>query len=119
MDSQENRTPEGVLKSLFYHVALPAKLPQKSDTNIIATERAIVDRLILASDRMGRYQDGAYQLVWAAIKKSLLHCKALNIGGKLERGQLTSHLKNLHNSDIIILHVAAQNAGIIIHKPAR
>lgn len=105
------------LKSLFYHVAMPVKLPQRSDHDVENIERALVDRLTNASDEMSRVQKGVCQQVWERIKQSLQRCKNFNIGGKLERGQLFSHLRNLHQSEFLILHVAAQNAGLIISKP--
>ncbi|XXH01215.1 hypothetical protein Hte_007569 [Hypoxylon texense] len=105
------------LRNLFYHVALPAKLPQRSDPNVEDVERALVDLLIVASEQMSYVQQGERQQAWNCIKQSLLCCKSFNIGGKLERGQLYSHLRNLHQSEFLILHVAAQNAGLIIYKP--
>ncbi|KAI2471129.1 hypothetical protein F4781DRAFT_143131 [Annulohypoxylon bovei var. microspora] len=117
MDFEMIKTPTGALKSLFNHIALPTKLPQESDSCIDETERGLVDRLIASATLMRDAQDGICWQVWDSLKRSLLLCKALNLGGKLERSQLNIHLKQLRDSDVIILHVAAQNAGIIIHKP--
>ncbi|KAI0880451.1 uncharacterized protein GGS22DRAFT_84023 [Annulohypoxylon maeteangense] len=117
MDFKTTSTPPGVLESLFNHIALPVKLPQESDSSIDEIERALVDRLTVAANLMRDAQDPAYWRIWDSLRRSLQICKALNIGGKLERSQLSIHLKQLRDSDVIILHVAAQNAGIIIHKP--
>ncbi|KAI1136366.1 hypothetical protein F5Y05DRAFT_106727 [Hypoxylon sp. FL0543] len=117
MDFEEISTPPGVLKSLFNHVALPAKLPSGSESNIDEIERGLLDRLIVAAKLMRDIQDDNYWRVWDSLRRSLLLSKALNIGGKLERSQLTSRLKEFRDTDLVILHVATQNAGVIIHKP--
>ncbi|KAL7619655.1 hypothetical protein AAE478_010196 [Parahypoxylon ruwenzoriense] len=119
MDREECNTPSGVLNSLFQHIALPPKLPQRTDPNVDEVERALVDRLIVAAKLMRDIQNGACWRAWESIRQSLVLCKILNIGGRLERCQLASHLKQLRNLDLIILHVATQNAGIVIHKPVQ
>lgn len=117
MESIELHTPAGVLKSLFHHVALPAKLPQGSEHNINDIERSLVDRLIIAAKLMRDSQDGTCSQVWESIRRSLALCRTLNIGGKLERSRLASHLRQLVDSDLVILHITAQNAGLMIYKP--
>ncbi|KAI1454605.1 hypothetical protein F4805DRAFT_306772 [Annulohypoxylon moriforme] len=117
MDFNNSDTPAGALKSLFNHIALPIKLPQESDPSIDEIERGLVDRLTAASKLMRDAQDANCWQIWDSLRRSLLLCRALNIGGKLERSQLSINLKQLRDSDVIILHVAAQNAGIIIQKP--
>ncbi|KAI0848819.1 hypothetical protein F5Y00DRAFT_270020 [Daldinia vernicosa] len=117
MDFEEVRTPEGVLKALFHHIALPAMLPRGSESNTEDIERGILDRLIIAAKLMENIVDGTCWQIWNSIRRSLLACKALNVGGKLERTYLTSYLKELRDSDLIILHVGAQNAGLLIYKP--
>ncbi|KAI0895087.1 hypothetical protein F4806DRAFT_90268 [Annulohypoxylon nitens] len=117
MSFRNTNAPAVALKRLFNHIALPARLPQESDSNIDEVERGLVDYLIAAAKLMRDPQDGTCWQVWDSLGRSLLLCRALNIGGKLERSQLSLHLKELRDSGVIILHIAAQNAGIIISKP--
>lgn len=117
MSFRITNAPAVALKRLFNHIALPARLPQESDSNIDEVERGLVDYLIAAAKLMRDPQDGTCWRVWDSLGRSLLLCRALNIGGKLERSQLSLHLKELRDSGVIILHIAAQNAGIIISKP--
>ncbi|KAI1385347.1 uncharacterized protein F4822DRAFT_445312 [Hypoxylon trugodes] len=118
MEFEEIQAPPGVLRSLFHHVALPSKLPGGAESNITDIERGLLDRLIAATKILENIQqDDVCRRAWSSIRRSLLFGKALNIGGKIERSQLASHLRQLHNSDLVILHVAAQNAGVVIHKP--
>ncbi|OTA99967.1 hypothetical protein M426DRAFT_324705 [Hypoxylon sp. CI-4A] len=118
MDFQEIYTPDGVLQSLFYHVALPIKLPQKAEHNIPAIENALLDRLICAAQLMENIQDGICKAVWSSIKRSLRFSKTLHMSGKIERNHLALHLRQLSDSEFVILHATAQNAGVTIYKPA-
>ncbi len=107
-----------VLRSLFNHIALPAQLPQQQESNIGDIESALVSHLIYVVKAMRDAQEGKYREVWDSLRRTLQSCKTLNIGGRLERTQLMSHLRQMQISDLIILHIATQNAGIYIHKPA-
>ncbi|KAI0593909.1 hypothetical protein F4775DRAFT_607001 [Biscogniauxia sp. FL1348] len=112
------RASEKVLKGLFNHVALPAQLPQKadSDVEVRGIESALIERLLRASKLLANYQDGICWHTWEAVRQSLLVCKSLNIGGKLDKDQLVLHLQQLQDQGLVILHVAYQNAGILIYK---
>ncbi|KAI1371939.1 hypothetical protein F4677DRAFT_449941 [Hypoxylon crocopeplum] len=112
-----NAPTAGALKSLFYHVALPAKLPQASDNNLGEIESAILDRLVAAAKLLGEIQDGDCGQVWDSIGRSLQTCMAPHGHRRLERGELTSQFRELRDSELLILHIARQNAGILIHKP--
>ena len=116
MNVEEIQTPAGVLKALFHHIALPAILPQSSDSNTEDVESALLDRLINAVKLMQNVVEGSLWQTWDSIRRSLIACKAMNIGGKLERTQLASYLKQLQDSDLVILHLGAQNAGLLIYK---
>ncbi|KAI1808649.1 hypothetical protein F4811DRAFT_569460 [Daldinia bambusicola] len=117
MDVHDIQTPAGVLKALFHHIALPAMLPQSSESNTEDVERAILDRLIIAVKLMQNAMGGPLWQTWDSIRRSLLSCKAMNIGGKLERTQLALCLRQLRDSDLVILHLGAQNAGLLVYKP--
>ncbi|KAI1637344.1 hypothetical protein F4809DRAFT_649926 [Biscogniauxia mediterranea] len=107
-----------VLKGLFNHVALPAQLPQQADSDleVRGIESALIERLLRASKLLANYQEGICWHTWEAVRQSLLVCKSLNIGGKLDKDQLVLHLQQLQDQGLIILHVAYQNAGILIYK---
>ncbi|RYP67972.1 hypothetical protein DL769_005619 [Monosporascus sp. CRB-8-3] len=110
-------TPAKYLRSLFNHIALPAKLPQRQDGDLGGIQSALVDRLVDACKIMRDSQEGLCRQIWDSLRISLQSCKILNVNGRLERSQLMSHLRRMQTSDVIILHVDTQNAGIFIHKP--
>ncbi|RYP92932.1 hypothetical protein DL770_000982 [Monosporascus sp. CRB-9-2] len=105
------------LRGLFNHIALPARLPQRQDADVGGIQSALVDRLIDACKIMRDSQEGLCQQIWDSLRISLQSCKTLNGDGRLERSQLMSHLRRMQTSDLIILHIDTQNAGIFIHKP--
>ncbi|RYO94253.1 hypothetical protein DL763_004139 [Monosporascus cannonballus] len=92
-------TPTRYLRSLFNHIALPAKLPQRQDADLGGIQSALVDRLIDACKIMRDSQQGSCRQVWDFLRISLQSCKTLNA------------------NYLVILHVDTQNAGIFIHKP--
>ena len=107
-----------VLRSLFNHIALPSCLPQKQELNIDEIEQALVKRLLDAVRVMRDEQGGRYHRVWDSLRRTLESYKSLHANGHLERSQLISYLGKLKTSDLVVLHVAKQNAGVFIYKPA-
>lgn len=106
-----------MLRSLFNHIALPARLPQQQEHNIDEIEIALADHLISAAKDMRDSQAGGqFYRIWDSLRISLESFKSLNIGGRLERSQLKSRLNQMKPSDLIILHIPTQNAGIFIHR---
>ena len=106
-----------VLHSLFNHIALPSCLPQKQELHIAEIEQALVNHLLDAVRIIRDVQVGDCRRVWDSLRRTLVSYKTLHIHGHLERSQLMSHLRQLQPGDLIILHVANQNAGIFVYKP--
>lgn len=109
-----------LLESLFNHLAFPIQLPQREDVIIPQMEAALVDRLIDASRRMRDHlQDESSRTVWQSICHTLeTATKVNNPAGRLDRSRLHSQLRQFATTEgeFIILHVAAQNAAILMHK---
>ena len=113
----ETEFQKKLLHSRFNHIALPSWLPQKQELHIAALEQALVNRLLGAVRVIRDAQAGVCYRVWDSLRISLESYKALHVNGHLERSHLMSRLRQLQTADLIILHVANQNAGIFIHKP--
>lgn len=107
-----------VLESVFNHLALPPKLPGARDSNIERVERCIVDRLFDAAVTLKDLLKGEYDETWDRVLDSLQICRDLNQRGTLERTSLFNAFKELHQYDgaNLIIHVAEQNAGLIIRE---
>lgn len=105
-----------ILESLFNHVALPPRLPGKRDHNIEEIECAITVRLLNASRDLRDLMYNDFGDQWDSIRRSLQVCKAVNAGGKLNKASLVTAFQKLERKDILILHVAEQNAGLLIRR---
>lgn len=118
MEDEGDTTPTGprVMKALFNHIALPIQLPQQQDKPH-EVESALSDRLLAASRVMrdAGVDDRGYK-IWESIRRSLLVCRSVNSGGRLERTQLQQQLRQAAISDVLILHVIPQNAGIVVSR---
>ncbi|KAK7937284.1 uncharacterized protein PG986_014152 [Apiospora aurea] len=121
MDNKQKaqRAHQRLIQSLFNHLAFPIQLPQQEDTIIPKVEAALVDRLIVASRRMQDYTHG--DAVWQSIRRTLeATTKVTNPAGRLERTRLQSQLREFAaataRSEFLILHIAAQNAAILLYK---
>jgi hypothetical protein len=103
-----------MLELLFNHVVLPPRLPGKQDARIEDIEHGLITRVLLASRTVRDLVHVDYRDRWDSIRRSLQACKAVNVGGKLDKNSLLTELRGLHSEDILILHIAQQNAGLLI-----
>lgn len=115
MDPRSPRPPS-VPASVFNHVALPAQLPQRAETNVAEIETALVDYLAKAAGIMEAVMPGAGG-PWQAILRCLDRCKAINMGGLVDRTRLVATLRQMTAGDLLVLRVAAQNAAVVIRMP--
>ncbi|KAI9765237.1 MAG: hypothetical protein M1840_007729 [Geoglossum simile] len=107
-----------LLELVFNHVALPPQLPAKQDgrNDQIRVERALTDRLLDASRTLRDNTRDEFGSHWERIRHLLQTCKTVNAGAKLDRPTLLSNLRTLERNDLVILHVAEQNAGLLIRR---
>lgn len=105
-----------MLDLLFNHVVLPPRLPGKQDGPHKDIEHGLITRLLLASRTVRDLVDRDFRERWESIRRSLETCKAANLGGKLDKKSLLNELHGLQSEDILILHIAQQNAGLLIRR---
>ena len=117
MDSSPT-PPSSILESIFSHVALPPRLPAKQEgrTDQIRIECALIDRLLDASRTLGVLTSNKFGNQWECIRRLLLTCKVVNAGAKLNKTSLLNEFRILEHKDLLILHVAEQNAGLLIRR---
>ena len=104
------------LESLVNHIALPPRLPGKRENNIDHIERELIDRLLSATRILRHLTDGEISSKWEGVRHVLQNCKTANAGGKLNKTSLLAHLRSLERNECLILHVAEQNAGLLIQR---
>jgi hypothetical protein len=108
-----------VFMEVFYHLVLPPKLPGKQDANIESTGDAIVDRLIRAAFTLSQLAGQKDASPWYAILLHLRRYQSLHVHGRLERLSLISKFRDFNQEHPLILHVAEQNAALIIRYNGR
>ena len=108
-----------VLMEVFNHLVLPPQLPGKQDTNIESTGGAIIIRLIHATSTLSRLASHGQTPPWYAIRQYLRRCQCLHINGRLEKRTLISTFCNFNEEQPLLLHIAEQNAALIIRYNSR
>ena len=107
------------LESILHHVALPPRLPDKQEPAIDEIELKLVERLTVSAKKLRDTLDEENRSIWDGIRRILLTCKALNAGRKLNRTSLLTEFRALDHQNLLILHLAEQNAGMLIKRRNR
>lgn len=105
-----------LLESVVNHVALPPRLPGKADRNVDQIQHALTSRLLDASRILRDQTDGEFSHQWESIRGILNTCRTANADGKLNRTSLSIQFGGLERKDLLILHIAEQNAGLLIRR---
>lgn len=105
-----------LLESLANHVALPPRLPGKRESQLDQIENALTDRLLDASRTIRDLTHGEISQQWDGIRRILQTCRTINAGGKLDKKQLLTEFRGLGSKHVLIVHVAEQNAGLLIRR---
>ncbi|KAI3327703.1 hypothetical protein HD806DRAFT_519717 [Xylariaceae sp. AK1471] len=105
-----------LLGSVFNHLVLPPDVPGAQDTDVDAISRAIVQRMIHATDTaLGLTTDAPWREAYQHLQASFRACLELN-RGRLERTSLLKHFKKLTSGRILILYANEQNAGLLVRR---
>lgn len=107
------------METTFNHVALPSRLPGKGDNKIDIIERVLTDRLLDASRTIRDHTRNEFGDSWDYIRRSLGICKVVSAGAHLNKISLLSAFRKLEHRELLILHVAEQNAGLLIRRQHR
>lgn len=109
---------ESILEHLFNHFALPVRLPGRQDSMSVKLQCAILDRAIYASRELARLTAGRMHNPWERVRLLLQTCKSANDDGRLSKASLLSAFRQLQDkdTDLLILHVTAQNAGLLMRR---
>lgn len=108
-----------VFIEVFNHLVLPPQLPGKQDANVEGTGDAIVDRLIRASCTLSRLAGQEDASPWYTIRRYLRRYQSLHVHGRLEKLSLISKFRNFDQEQPLLLHIAEQNAALIIRYNGR
>ncbi len=112
----EVRSATDVTESLIHHVALPPRLPGRREGRIDRLELALINRLLDATRTLCSVSDETLYRHWDSTRRTLQVCKELNAGGKLSKFTLVTEFRTLGHSEILILHITEQNAGLLVRR---
>jgi hypothetical protein len=104
---------------VFNHLVLPPQLPSKQDTNIESTGDAIIARLIHATFTLSRLASQEKTFPWYATRQYLRRYQSLHVHGRLEKLSLISKFRNFDQEQPLLLHIAEQNAALIVRYNVR
>ena len=104
--------------SVFNHLVLPPQLPGTQDANIESTGDAIIIRLVQATSTLSRLAGQEQTSPWRAIRQYLRRCQSLHAHGRLEKLSLISKFRNFDHEQPLLLHIAEQNAALIVRYNA-
>lgn len=105
-----------LLESLVNHVVLPPRLPGKQSPRLDKIGQSLLDKMIDATRDMARLPEIQSINTWECLRRSLQTCKSLNEGGKLNASSLSATFREMVGQDTIILHIAEQNAALLIRR---
>lgn len=102
------------LVDVFNHLVLPPQIPGRQDEDIDSTSENILSRLLQAAQQLGSLCNGRERLALKNLRQTLYQTRYLHSRGRLEKDALEEELRNLELDVPILLHIAEQNAGLII-----
>jgi hypothetical protein len=105
--------------NVFNHLVLPTQIPGKQDADIEIINSDVLVRLIHATVTLGKLACEKQASIWHAVRQSLRCCQSLHVLGRLEKQSLIAEFRLLKHDQPLILHVAEQNAALIIRRDKR
>lgn len=109
-------TGRTIWDTLAQHVSLPSRLPGSLEARTEHVEQALVERLHDTCRFLRDLTDGTFRDTFDHLRRTLISCKTVNAGGRLNKTTLLSAFRDLQNDDVLILHVSEQNAGLLIRR---
>lgn len=118
IDMAATRLPDTeIVEDVYNHIALPAHLPTRQDSRIDKIEGAVFDRVLNASVKLSGLfpDDGSLISLYRSLKTS----RRVNMSGRLSKASLLSAFKELKSTHFILIHVAEQNAALVLRRQER
>lgn len=103
-------------ESLFNHLVMNPCAPSRQDGRIDIVERAIIERVLDVASKLSRLPDNPNTDKLHSLRRTIETCRRVNAGGRISKLSLLTAFRELEGSDMIIIHVASQNAGLLIRR---
>jgi hypothetical protein len=99
----------------YYHVVLPRDVPESEEANLCSINSALLERLTVAVRTVALNAPPIHCSRIETIRSALKTCKIVNFDGALGKRTITEELRKLTGSHLLILHIAAQNAALLVY----
>jgi hypothetical protein len=106
---------DALLRSIYHHIVLPRNVPGREDRNLYEIEGDLAERFTSATRSLALHAPLEDHHCLDAIRLALSICKSLHVDGKIDRNLLLKELRELGESQALILHVTEQNAALLIY----
>jgi hypothetical protein len=108
---------QSLLESLSHHVAVPAQLPKRKEPNLADIDVELTNLLLDACTVLrDSATDDRFRTKWDCIRALIKTARLLNAGGKLDSDSLLTAFRELRGSQVLVIHVSEQNAGLLIRR---
>lgn len=104
-----------LLQAVFNHLVLPPRLPGSQDPDIEAVSYDVLTRIIRASDTLDSLVGPPWSKAYQSLRASFEACLPLH-SGRLDKSVLLAYFRELQPDQMLILHVAEQNAALLIRR---
>ena len=104
------------LSSQLHHIVLPPLLPGQREKNLTEIENSLNDRLVEAAKVIRNFASPESYQLWDAVRRTLLVSKSICLAGAVNSHRLIDEFGLLPSGTTLILHIAEQNAGLLIRR---
>lgn len=106
-------------EQLYNHIALPRDVPGREDKDPSVIEAALLTRLNDATQLLSSHVAQSDQQHIRALSGSLTACQSLHVDRAITKPAVLRELRALQSGRVLILHVSAQNCGLLIYTDFR
>lgn len=107
-----------LLPYVYNHMVLPPQVPGQEDPDPVAVSCNVLQRLASACEAVKNIIGLPWNEAFHTLHSSLRVCLLLN-KGRLDRKWMLHYFGKLEIGQMLILHVAEQNAALIIRRQCR
>ncbi|KAH7082745.1 hypothetical protein BKA63DRAFT_433265 [Paraphoma chrysanthemicola] len=104
-----------LLLQVYHHTVLPRDVPGREDRSLYQAESEIARRLTEAVKSLAQHAPLNDLSAVDTIRLAIATSSSINIDGKIEQSMLLRELRQLSETQALILHVTEQNAALLIY----
>ena len=105
-----------IVELCINHIALPPKLPGRSDSRVDEVDDFLVRYLLRGIKSITELVTHDQFQIWDKVRLVIQDARDLNRGSMIESGRLIRQIQALEDGKFLILKVSEQNAGVLIRS---